>query len=47
MIGVPTIAVVGKGFVDGLVEVKDRATGVREEVPVDDVVEHLVGVVRG
>jgi prolyl-tRNA synthetase len=47
LIGVPTIVVVGKGFVDGLVEVKDRATGVREEVPVGDVVEHLVGVVRG
>ncbi len=33
LIGVPTIVVVGKGFVDGVVEVKDRATGERTDVP--------------
>ncbi|WP_460870493.1 proline--tRNA ligase [Nocardioides pakistanensis] len=47
LIGVPTIVVVGKGYADGVIEVKDRATGAREEVPVGDVVEHVVGVVRG
>ena len=41
LIGVPTIVVVGKGFVDGVVEVKDRATGERTDVPLDDVVAHL------
>ncbi|HET6652459.1 MAG TPA: proline--tRNA ligase [Nocardioides sp.] len=47
LLGVPTIAVVGKGLVDGVVEVKDRATGERENVAVDAVAEHLLRVVRG
>ncbi|HEX6515234.1 MAG TPA: proline--tRNA ligase [Nocardioidaceae bacterium] len=47
LIGVPTIVVVGKGLADGVIEVKDRAGGGRENVPVDEVVDHLVGVVRG
>jgi prolyl-tRNA synthetase len=41
MIGVPTIVVVGKGFVDGVVEVKDRATGERTDVPLESLVSHL------
>ena len=41
LIGVPTIVVVGKGFVDGVVEVKDRATGERTDVPLGDLVAHL------
>jgi prolyl-tRNA synthetase len=45
LIGVPTIVVVGKGLVDGVVEVKDRASGEREDVPVDDVVEYVVRTV--
>jgi len=47
LLGVPTIAVVGKGLADGVVEVKDRATGERENVAVDAVAEHLLRVVRG
>ncbi|MEU4442083.1 proline--tRNA ligase [Actinosynnema sp. NPDC050801] len=47
LIGVPTILVVGRGLANGLVEVKDRRTGEREEVPVDDAVQHLLRVVRG
>ena len=47
LIGVPTIVVVGKGLADGVIEVKDRASGERAEVPVDEVVAHVVGVVRG
>jgi prolyl-tRNA synthetase len=46
LIGVPTILVVGRGLANGVVEVKDRATNERTEVPVADVVAHLVGVVR-
>jgi prolyl-tRNA synthetase len=46
LIGVPTIAVVGKGLADGTIEVKDRRTGNRTDVPVTDVVDHLVTVVR-
>lgn len=43
LIGVPTIVVVGKGFVDGVVEVKDRATGERQDVPLGD----LIATIRG
>ena len=46
LIGVPTIVVVGKGFVDGVVEVKDRASGEREDVALADVVGHVVDAVR-
>ncbi|GAB6984862.1 proline--tRNA ligase [Nocardioides pyridinolyticus] len=46
LIGVPTIVVVGKGLVDGTVEVKDRATGTREDVHADHVVDHVVRLVR-
>jgi prolyl-tRNA synthetase len=46
LVGVPTIVVVGKGLADGVVEVKDRRTGEREDVAVDSVVEHLTRVVR-
>ncbi|MEG9225770.1 proline--tRNA ligase [Aeromicrobium sp. Sec7.5] len=41
LLGMPTIVVVGRGYVDGLVEVKDRATGERRDVAVDDLVAEL------
>ncbi len=43
LVGVPTIVVVGKGFVDGVVEVKDRATGERQDVPLADLIATLRG----
>jgi prolyl-tRNA synthetase len=46
LIGVPTIVVVGKGLADGVVEVKDRRTGEREDVGADQVVDHVVKLVR-
>ncbi len=42
LVGVPTIVVVGRGLADGVVEVKDRRTGERNDVALADVVEHLV-----
>lgn len=47
LLGIPTIAVVGKGLADGTIEVKDRRSGDRTDVPVADIVDHLVSVVRG
>ena len=47
LIGLPTIVTVGRGLAEGNVEVKDRRSGERTEVPVGDAVDHLVGVVRG
>ncbi len=46
LVGVPTIVVVGKSFANGTIEVKDRRTGERTDVPVADVVDHLVAVCR-
>jgi prolyl-tRNA synthetase len=47
LVGVPTILVVGRGLANGVVEVKDRRSGERVEVPVESVVQHLVELVRG
>jgi prolyl-tRNA synthetase len=46
LIGVPTIVVVGRNLAEGTVEVRDRRTGEREEIPTDHVVNHLVHLVR-
>jgi prolyl-tRNA synthetase len=46
LLGVPTIVVVGRRLADGVVEVKDRGTGDRDDVVVDDAVTHLVEVCR-
>ena len=45
IMGMPTSVVVGRGLADGVVEVRDRATGDRVEVPVDEAVGHLVALV--
>jgi prolyl-tRNA synthetase len=44
LLGVPTIVVVGRGLADGLVEVKDRRTGDRVDVPLADAVAHLTAL---
>ena len=47
LIGVPTILVVGKSLEKGMVELKDRRTGDRREVPVDDAVSETLREVSG
>ncbi|MEJ8279129.1 proline--tRNA ligase [Pseudonocardia spirodelae] len=47
LIGVPTIVVVGRGLADGTLELKDRATGERTEIPREGVGAHVAGIVRG
>jgi len=46
LIGVPTIVTLGRGLADGTIEVKDRRTGERTEVPVAEAAAHLVALVR-
>jgi prolyl-tRNA synthetase len=46
LLGVPTILVVGKGLATGTVELKDRRTGEREELPVGEALERVLAVVR-
>ena len=45
LIGVPTIVVVGRGIGDGLVEVKDRRSGERQDVNAREVVAHLTTLI--
>lgn len=42
LIGVPTILAVGRGLVDGVVEIKNRATGVAENVAVAEAVQYIL-----
>lgn len=46
LVGVPTILAVGRGLVDGVVEIKDRRTGDAENVTVDKAVDYVVNAVR-
>jgi prolyl-tRNA synthetase len=43
LLGVPTIVVVGKRLADGLVEIRDRKTGEKREIAVEDAVGALTG----
>lgn len=47
LIGVPTIAVVGKGLADGNVELRDRKSGTQRDVPVDQFVAQVIAEVKG
>jgi prolyl-tRNA synthetase len=47
LIGVPTIVVVGRGLADGVVEVRDRASGERSDVAVADAAERVTERVGG
>ena len=46
LLGVPTIVVVGKGLEQGTVEIKDRQTGERRQVPVAEAAAAIVAEVR-
>ena len=47
LIGVPTICVVGRGVADGVVEIRDRASGEKTEVSLAEIAERLREIVRG
>ncbi|BCW66398.1 proline--tRNA ligase [Arthrobacter sp. NicSoilB4] len=46
LVGVPTILAVGRGLVDGVVEIKDRRSGDAENIPVEKAVDYVVDAVR-
>ncbi len=46
LLGVPTIVIVGRGLADGTVEVRDRRTDLRQDVPVGDAAAALFAAVR-
>ncbi len=47
LLGVPTIVVIGKGLAEGTIEIKDRRTGERRDVPVGRTVGEVLAEVRG
>jgi prolyl-tRNA synthetase len=47
LLGMPTIVVVGKGLADGVVEVRDRRSGDRENIAVASATTHIVNICRG
>jgi len=47
LIGVPTIAVVGKGLVDGVIEIRDRKSSEQRVVPIADFVTQVIAEVKG
>ncbi|WP_040657752.1 proline--tRNA ligase [Ornithinimicrobium pekingense] len=47
LLGMPTIVVIGKGLADGTIEIKDRRTGERRDVPVERTVGEVLAEVRG
>ncbi|HEX9228580.1 MAG TPA: proline--tRNA ligase [Arthrobacter sp.] len=46
LVGVPTILAVGRGLVDGVVEIKDRRSGTAENIAVEKAVDYVVDAVR-
>lgn len=46
LVGVPTILAVGRGLVDGVVEIKDRRSGNAENIAVEKAVDFCVDAVR-
>ncbi len=46
LLGVPTIVVLGRNLADGVIEVRDRRTGERRDVPTAEAVTHLGNLVN-
>jgi prolyl-tRNA synthetase len=47
IMGMPTTVVVGRRLAGGMVELRDRATGDSEDIPLDEAVARIVAVVHG
>ncbi|WP_242658490.1 proline--tRNA ligase [Klenkia brasiliensis] len=47
LLGMPTIVTVGRGLAEGVLELRDRATGDRQDIPVDGAAAAVLAAVRG
>jgi prolyl-tRNA synthetase len=45
LLGMPTIVTVGRGLAEGVIEVRDRKSGERQEVPVAEAARHVLDAV--
>jgi prolyl-tRNA synthetase len=46
LVGVPTILIIGRGLADGTVEMRDRRSNERKEIPVDEAAATVVATVE-
>ncbi|KAB8183555.1 proline--tRNA ligase [Microbispora catharanthi] len=46
LLGLPTVLIVGRGLANGVVELRDRVTGTKEEIPLDEAVERVLAACR-
>ena len=46
LLGMPTIVTVGRGLAEGVIELRDRSTGEREEVPVAEAAARVLDATR-
>ena len=46
LLGMPTIVVVGRGLAQGVAELRDRVTGVKEEIPLAEAADRVVAACR-
>ncbi|MBX6384557.1 MAG: proline--tRNA ligase [Microbispora sp.] len=46
LLGMPTVLIVGRGLANGVVELRDRVTGTKEEIPLDEAVERVLTACR-
>ncbi|WP_433414788.1 proline--tRNA ligase [Microtetraspora malaysiensis] len=46
LLGMPTVLIVGRGLAQGVVELRDRATGAKEEIPLAEAVERVFAACR-
>ncbi|MEV8632998.1 proline--tRNA ligase [Streptosporangium sp. NPDC051023] len=42
LLGMPTILIIGRGLAQGVAELRDRATGVKEEIPIAEAVDRVL-----
>lgn len=47
LLGMPVIAVIGKKFDSGHIEVRERKSGVQHEVPIEDAINTVVSISKG
>ena len=47
LIGVPLHLIVGRGLAKGTLELKDRLADTREDIPLDNALDHVINLVRG
>ena len=46
LLGMPTILIVGRGLASGVVELRDRASGEKQEIPLDEAVDRVLAACR-